>query len=436
MLNGLLRHAMLCALFIGAGALQGCGSAGAQNDGGQVVMAMCPDGSKVKGSPKNCPSPGSGAPTTTTTTPATPPATDTPSPGLGGEADIPDNFDANVGLEPVAIPAASADPDGAFRFGCLPGQLLYDDPIAYPGQPGKSHLHQFIGNVAANASTTYHDLRTKGGSTCDNRGQPYAFNRSSYWMPAMLDGEGSVVKPDQVLVYYKRLPASDPRCGAPDATHIGYCIAIPNGIKFIFGYNMATMSGGPADMNSWDRWTMNWTCVSRPLGSDLTGKKYATLADAVAVCPVGQWIKASLDGPQCWDGKNLDSADHRSHMAYVNRPTSPGIGYGCPLDHPYLIPTVGYQWFFTVNDHAEKWRLSSDDMMAQMGHPVVPGATLHMDYFEGWSPTIKAAWDTHCLDGHLTCSNGDLGNGQREKAAGVPIGGWIVQPLVPVPPRP
>ena len=104
----------------------------------------------------------------------------------------------------------SADVVGAFRFICTAGQVLPDDPIVFPGQPGKSHLHQFYGNEAANAFSTYASLRAGGQSTC-NRG-PFAANRSAYWMPAMLDGAGNVVKPGFVSIYYKRRPAADPKC--------------------------------------------------------------------------------------------------------------------------------------------------------------------------------------------------------------------------------
>jgi hypothetical protein len=105
------------------------------------------------------------------------------------------------------VPRKEPDPVGAFRFICQPGQLLYDDPIVYPGQPGKSHLHQFYGNTAANAYSTYESLRTSGDSTCVS-----TLNRSGYWMPAMLDGKGNVVRPNFVAIYYKRRPASDPKC--------------------------------------------------------------------------------------------------------------------------------------------------------------------------------------------------------------------------------
>ena len=34
--------------------------------------------------------------------------------------------------------------------------------------------------------------------------------------------------------------------------------------------------------------------------------------------------------PDCWDGRNLDSADHKSHMAYT-------VGGGCPSNYPVPV---------------------------------------------------------------------------------------------------
>ena len=156
-----------------------------------------------------------------------------------GETPIASNEDYNLALQPTwgsgDIPHSSApDVVGAFRFICTAGQVLPDDPIVYPGQPGKSHLHQFYGNDAANASSTYASLRASGGSTC-NKG-PFAANRSAYWMPAMLDASGEVVKPQFVAIYYKRRPASDPKCSlsSRDPGAEGNCVTITNGLKLIF----------------------------------------------------------------------------------------------------------------------------------------------------------------------------------------------------------
>ena len=92
------------------------------------------------------------APDTSTPPPTTSPA---PSPSLLGEVAIASDFDPYSELTAAPIPASAApDVVGAFRFVCSAGQLLHDDPIVYPGQPGKSHLHQFYGNTGANASST------------------------------------------------------------------------------------------------------------------------------------------------------------------------------------------------------------------------------------------------------------------------------------------
>jgi len=405
-------------------------------------ITTCPDGSTLKGR-KTCPptTPTSPPPTTVVTAPTV------VTPTAAGEVAIADNFDGQAMLEPTwygptgrgGIAPVNPDPVGAFRFFCAPGQLLKDDPIALPGQPGKSHLHQFIGNTTADANSTYASLRTKGGSTCDNATTPdRAFNRSSYWMPAMLDGEGNAVRPDYALVYYKRIPASSPACGFPDATHIGYCTDMPNGIRFIFGYNMTTMSGGPMQIPSWDRDGETFTCEVRHGGGEqAVAGIYHNINEVVAAgCPAGTFLKISITPPTCWDGKNLDVPDHRSHVVYGDGPMVTSAGErSCPVTHPYYLPNLAYQWYFTTNTAftAGKWRLSSDDMMsAMMGKAVIPGSTLHMDYFEAWSPTIKAAFHANCIDLHLNCNNGDLGTGMQMKEASVPPNFFPIPALVPV----
>lgn len=351
------------------------------------------------------------------------PPTPAPSNALSGLPPIADNFDTAAGLQigPTYTHPPSGEEIGAFRVLCSAGQLLKDDPIRFPGQPGASHLHQFWGNTGANANSTYQSLRTSGGSTCDDAASP--INRTAYWMPAMLDGAGNVVKPDFINTYYKQVPAGSTLCAARAP---GGCVGLPNAIEAIFGYNMASGQNGPMDANSMDYWAFKFECWTSPTSgiaavSPPAGQHFTNIADvAAAGCPAGSGLIIYFAVPGCWDGKNLDSADHRSHLSYGTDATG---GQVCPADHPYLIsPWQGHVHFTTdANFVAGKWHLSSDEMLPGFvvgpGSPVKAGMSLHFDYWEGWSPAVKHVWQSHCIDGHLTCSGGDLGDGRQIKGA-------------------
>jgi hypothetical protein len=64
---------------------------------------------------------------------------------------IPDDVASNFNVDSLvrsglSIPPSSAhEPSGNFRFLCRASHLAADDPIVYPNQPGKSHLHHFFG---------------------------------------------------------------------------------------------------------------------------------------------------------------------------------------------------------------------------------------------------------------------------------------------------
>jgi hypothetical protein len=176
---------------------------------------------------------------------------------------------------------------GAFRFICGYGQLLYDDPIVKPGAPGTSHLHQFYGNTNANANSTYESLRASGSSTC-NYGR-YAANRSAYWIPAMLDGKGNVVQPDYSIVYYKRRPLSDPKCGGLGsvANAIGTCVIIPNGLRFVFGWDP---TGNKQHSHGFGLFQLP--------GADRRSGHYSTITAAARIVPPARAISsASSSGP-------------------------------------------------------------------------------------------------------------------------------------------
>lgn len=356
--------------------------------------------------------------------PAPPPAAAIPSPTLAGLAEIKSNFDIETELVPSwgtgAIPASAApDVVGAFRFICNAGQLAYDDPIVYPGQAGRAHLHQFFGNTAANASSTYESLRTTGESTCNNK-----LNRSAYWMPAMMNGRGKVVRPDYISIYYKNRPANDPVCAKEGIA----CVPLPRGLRFVFGYDMSNAQSATTG-------SPYFNCD----GPSATPGHYASIVSAAKNCPTGNRLGAVINAPNCWDGKNLDSPDHRSHMAYQSYGD---WGYPkCPSTHPYIVPSFTMAAWYTTDDDLDRsgtwdgtrptWHLSSDAMPgAEMK---LPGSSFHADWFGAWDDTVMEMWTGHCINKLLNCSGGDLGNGKQLKMfAGF---SWEANPRIVDPPK-
>jgi hypothetical protein len=53
-----------------------------------------------------------------------------------------------------------------------------------------------------------------------------------------------------------------------------------------------------------------------------------------------------------------------------------------------------------------------------------------MDYWEAWSPTVKATWHSTCVNQKLSCAGGDLGNGTQIIGGSEPAGGWTKHQLV------
>ena len=345
---------------------------------------------KGRGKPAPSPSPSPSPSPAPTPTPTPTPVLDQtevdPATGVVQALKVSDGLTATALLSTVPVASSNApDVVGAFRFLCPPSHISYDDPIVHPGQPGTNeHLHVFFGNTETNASSTYQSLRQNGDSTCRNM-----LNRSAYWQPAMIgkntSGQEIVIVDDYTNFYYKARPAGDPNAE-------GKQVPIPRGLKFVFGG-----VGHPA----------RFKCLSADGNHNVTDW-LATLQDALALCGAGQKIDMAQSTPECWDGRNLDSPDHRSHMAFVLRDKNSGKEY-CPTTHPYLMPRLHFQRIFTIraDDITTTWRLTSDMPGDQ------PGSMAHADYMMAWSDETIERWMAACVNKLLTCSDGNLGDGSK-----------------------
>lgn len=93
-----------------------------------------------------------------------------------------------------------------------------------------------------------------------------------------------------------------------------------------------------------------------------------TAAFPTKPCPGG--IRATIIFPSCWDGKNLDSPDHRSHVAYA--PGSALAGDKCPSTHPVRIPQVMYEIEYDtslVARYPDYWKNGKQPLVYSFGDP-------------------------------------------------------------------
>ncbi|GGK84474.1 DUF1996 domain-containing protein [Mangrovihabitans endophyticus] len=230
---------------------------------------------------------------------------------------------------------------------------LPDDPIVFPGMPGASHSHTFMGNTTTNAYTTLASLQA-GGTSCITPG-----DKSAYWMPTMFNGDSAVQPVGRQVIYYKS-GVLDYRSVRP----------FPAGLRYIAGSPMATMDefrNSPGAVEGWE-------C------GDST-RNY----DFPANCVSGSQLNVRYQAPSCWDGIHLDTPDHKSHMAY------PVVGV-CPADHPVAVPMIEFKMAFPVSGNMSNVHLASGR-----------GYSFHYDFFNAWDAPTLNALVTHCIDGGLQC---------------------------------
>jgi hypothetical protein len=95
-------------------------------------------------------------------------------------------------------------------------------------------------------------------------------------------------------------------------------------------------------------------------------------------CPDG--LRAQIFFPSCWDGKNVDSPDHKSHMAYPS-----GINSGtCPDTHPVRLISLFYEIWHWVRPYNQL--NDGGQFIMSTGDPT--GHSLHGDFINGWDHTI------------------------------------------------
>ncbi len=224
-----------------------------------------------------------------------------------------------------------------------------DDPIVFPGKAGASHDHTFVGNRSTNASSTYETLRSSG-STCRNPA-----DTAAYWVPTLLQN-GAPVLPMGATIYYRRGTLAPVR-------------TFPNNLRVIAGDATATSPQGM-------RVTF-WSCGAR---------SGVPPSATVPTCPAGRgsFLRLHVRFPSCWDGARLDSADHKSHMAYA-------VGRRCPSTHPVPVPAITQIYRYPTRG-GDGFALASGGQFSA-----------HADFVNSWRPGALRRLVDGCLNALVHC---------------------------------
>lgn len=325
---------------------------------------------RVVPTPSPAPSP-TPAPTPT----PTPTPTPAPTPSLMPVVDTSKNMIPAEGFSELRV-KSSNEPlyengnEGAFRISCAPSHMNNDDPMVFPNMKNATHHHTYYGNTSVQYNSDLSKLSTTGNSTCWGG----IMNRSAYWHPTLIDTKtNSPVLPEGGAIFYYKTGYN----GVP----ITAIAAPPTGLRML--------AGNPRGTTEAQKRSTFYQCMSN-------GRR----VESIPNCSAGDTMQMEVEFPQCWDGKNLDSPDHISHMAEANG--------GCPASHPVAIPRITLNLRFKVktNNEALNWRLSSDNYAFNGSNAGYSG---HADWVNAWDEGFMRGIVKNCLnsgrDGraHLLC---------------------------------
>ncbi|MGA5130130.1 DUF1996 domain-containing protein [Streptomyces olivoreticuli] len=281
-------------------------------------------------------------------------------PGGPSPSDFADIRTAPTKQNPAVGSGGSA---GTFTSSCgrnENGHFNSDNVIVTPGvSNGAHHTHDYVGNVSTNAFSSNASLAA-AGTTCTNG------DLSTHYWPVLrlLDGKaapdahapggghdgnmGEVLRPSSVTIQFRGSPVSK-------------VSAMPRFLRVITG-DAKAFTSGPGNANA------SWSC---------TGFENRQLKDKYPICPGGSDVVRTLAFQSCWDGRSVDSANHRTHVAFAGADGScprgfravpqlvQRITYTVPAGTPFAVDSFPEQLHKPVTDHGDFINVMPDALMAK-----------------------------------------------------------------------
>ncbi|EST36018.1 DUF1996 domain-containing protein [Streptomyces roseochromogenus] len=281
---------------------------------------------------------------------------------------------------------------GSFTSDCgvnANGLFNSDNVIVAPGvSNGAHHFHDYVGNQGNNAFASDDDL-ANARTSCADQG-----DKSSYYWPVLrlqngtqerdagspgggTEGNaGQIVTPKQVTLTFE----GNPR---------GKVTAMPRLLRIITGDAKAFVNG-PGNANA------SWSC---------TGYEDRQLKDKYPLCPPGSDVVRTFRFQSCWDGRNIDSANHRTHVAFTAPDGSCPAGFQAI---PQLVQRLVYDVRApSLQDGGRTAPLFAIDSFPEQLHKPV---TDHGDFINVFDESLMREM-VDCINSGRTCGPGGDGSG-------------------------
>ncbi|EXJ57798.1 murein transglycosylase [Cladophialophora psammophila CBS 110553] len=269
------------------------------------------------------------------------------------------------------LAALAVSPVSAFwRLPCKsPIVVERADPIVNPGAVS-GHLHTIMGGNGFDFTMDYNSTQRSTCSSCTVIG-----DYSNYWIPALFfqHQNGTFESVDQVggaTVYYLQ------RAGKGETLK-----AFPPGFRMIAG-NPFKRTGG----DDFATQAISYNCL------DYNGPaKPETPNFPNYNCPNG--LRSQVFFPSCWNGKDLDSPNHSSHVSYPANAYNNGP---CPADFPVHLISIFFEIIWDTGKFADQWYGNEQPFVWSMGDPTGYGG--HGDFVMGWDPDLLQSAVDQCTN--------------------------------------
>ncbi|MFE4969250.1 DUF1996 domain-containing protein [Streptomyces sp. NPDC056660] len=309
--------------------------------------------------------------------------------GQGGNGPVAADYADITSVQPnVATPAEQpGGSTGTFASSCgvnANGLFNSDNVIVAPGvSNGAHHFHDYIGNQSNNAFASDDDL-ANADTSCADQG-----DKSTYYWPVLrlqngkqerdadkpgggTEGNaGQIVTAKQVTLTFEGNPTSK-------------VTEMPRLLRIITGDAKAFVNG-PANANA------SWSC---------TGFEDRQLKDKYPLCPSGSDVVRTFKFQSCWDGRNIDSANHRTHVAFAAADGSCAAGFQAI---PQLVQRIVYDVDApSLQDGGRTVPLFSVDSFPEQLHKPV---TDHGDFINVFDESLMRKM-VDCINSGRTCGAG------------------------------